>query len=154
MLIAPITKPADESGFATMDIWLPEGSWYELHTGTLLEGGAVVKRHFAIDEYGIYIKAGSVLPFYNDTVNNLNGNDEEIIVTVFPKGNGSFTMYEDAGNDKNYATEYATTVLTSQWNGTEQTITIAPRQGSYKDMPAERSFKVKVMNGIIWHHRE
>ena len=145
MLIAPITKPADESGFATMDIWLPEGSWYELHTGTLLEGGAVVKRHFAIDEYGIYIKAGSVLPFYNDTVNNLNGNDEEIIVTVFPKGNGSFTMYEDAGNDKNYATEYATTVLTSQWNGTEQTISIAPRQGSYKDMPAERSFKVKVM---------
>ena len=145
MLIAPITKPADESGFATMDIWLPEGSWYELHTGTLLEGGAVIKRHFAIDEYGIYIKAGSVLPFYNDTVNNLNGNDEEIIVTVFPKGNGSFTMYEDGGNDQDYAESYATTELRSQWEGNKQTVTISPRKGSYKDMPAERSFKVKAV---------
>ena len=145
MLIAPITKPADESGFAAMDIWLPEGSWYELHTGTLLEGGAVIKRHFAIDEYGIYIKAGSVLPFYNDTVNNLNGNDEEIIVTVFPKGNGSFTMYEDGGNDQDYAESYATTELRSQWEGNKQTVTISPRKGSYKDMPVERSFKVKAV---------
>lgn len=149
MLIAPVTRPAAESGFTTMEIWLPEGSWYELHTGTLLEGGEIIKRHFAIDEYGIYIKAGAVLPFYNDTVNELNGNDEDIIVTIFPKGNGTFTMYEDAGNDKNYATEYATTLLTSNWNGTEQTVTIAPRQGHYKDMPAERNFKVKVMGSTV-----
>ena len=148
MLIAPVTRPADEGGFTAMEIWLPEGTWYELHTGTLLDGGAVVKRHFAIDEYGVYIKAGAVLPFYDDTVNNLNGNDEDIIVTVFPKGNSTFTMYEDAGNDKNYDTEFATTLLSSQWNGTEQTITISPRQGSYMDMPAERNFKVRVMGSV------
>lgn len=144
MLIAPVTKPGTD-GFAEMDVWLPEGCWYELHTGTLLQGGSVVKRHFAIDEYGIYVKAGSVLPFYDDTVNNLNGNDEDIIVTVFPKGNGAFNMYEDAGNDKNYETEYAVTAISSVWNGNVQTVTIAPREGSYRDMPAQRQFKVKVL---------
>ena len=143
MMIAPVTKPGVD-GFAEMDIWLPEGSWYELHTGTLLEGGSVMKRHFAIDEYGVYIKAGSILPFYDDTVNNLNGNDENIIVTVFPKGNGTFRMYEDAGNDKDYATSYAFTNLSSVWNGSEQVITISPREGSYKGMPSNRHFKVKV----------
>ena len=143
MMIAPVTKPGVD-GFAEMDIWLPEGSWYELHTGTLLEGGSVMKRHFAIDEYGVYIKAGSILPFYDDTVNNLNGNDENIIVTVYPKGNGTFRMYEDAGNDKDYATSYAFTNLSSLWNGSEQVITISPREGSYKGMPSNRHFKVKV----------
>jgi hypothetical protein len=128
-----------------MDIWLPEGQWYELHTGTMLDGGKVITREFALDEYGIYVKAGAVLPFYGDEVENLNGNDEDIYVTVFPGGNGCFSMYEDAGNDKNYATEYATTQLSSRWNGNTQTVTIAPRKGSYEGMPAQRNFKVKVV---------
>ena len=144
MLIAPVTKPMTD-GFAEMEIWLPEGTWYELHTGVLLEGGAVVKRHFALDEYGVYIKAGSVLPFYGEEVDNLNSNDEDIYVTVFPGGDGCFEMYEDAGNDKDYAESYATTCISSRWNGNVQTVTIAPRKGSYEGMPAERNFKVKVL---------
>ena len=144
MLIAPVTKPMTD-GFAEMEIWLPEGSWYELHTGVLLKGGAVVKRHFALDEYGVYIKAGSVLPFYGEEVNNLNSNDEDIYVTVFPGGEGCFEMYEDAGNDKDYAESYATTHISSRWNGNVQTVTVAPRKGSYEDMPAEREFKIKVL---------
>ena len=144
MLIAPVTKPS-ENGFASMDIWLPEGHWYELHTGAMLEGGKVITRHFALDEYGIYVKAGAVLPFYGDEVQNLNGNDEDIYATVFPGGDGCFIMYEDAGNDKNYATEYATTLITSKWSDNTQTVTIAPRNGSYAGMPAQRNFKVKVI---------
>lgn len=145
MLIAPVTRPA-EDGFASMEVWLPEGQWYELHSGALLQGGQVLTRDFALDEYGVYIKAGSVLPFYGDDVDNLNGNDEDIYATVFPGGNGCFTLYEDAGNDKNYATEYATTLITNQWNGRAQTVTIAPRKGSYEGMPADRNFKVKVVS--------
>jgi len=144
MLIAPVTKPA-ENGFVTMEVWLPEGNWYELHTGAMLAGGKTVTRHFALDEDGIYVKAGAVLPFYGDEVENLNGNDEDIYVTVFPGGNGCFTMYEDAGNDKNYATEYATTLLSNSWTDNTQTVTIAPRKGSYEGMPAQRNFKVKVV---------
>lgn len=40
MLIAPVTSPSDSTGFASSDVWLPEGcDWYELHSGTLLSGG-------------------------------------------------------------------------------------------------------------------
>ena len=144
MLIAPVTSPATD-GYASVDVWLPEGQWYELHTGTMLQGGAVVKRHFALDEYGIYIKAGSVLPFYGDEVDNLDGNAEDVTVTVFPGAEGSFRMYEDAGNDKNYATEHAFTSISNSWDGAVQTVTISPREGSYEGMPAERRFKVKVV---------
>jgi len=144
MLIAPVVSPA-AGGYAAVDVWLPEGLWYELHTGTVLQGGKVLKRHFALDEYGIYVKAGSVLPFYGDEVNNLDGNDESVTVTVFPGGNGKFLLYEDAGNDKNYASEYAFTPISNSWDGAVQTVKISPREGSYQNMPAERRFKVKVV---------
>ena len=143
MLIAPVTKPG-VNGYAPVDVWLPEGQWFELHSGTLLEGGKVVTRHFALDEYGVYVKAGSVLPFYSDEVKNLSGNDEDIVVAVFPGSNGCFSFYEDAGNDKNYASEHAFTGLSNSWDGNVQTVKIAPRIGSYEGMPAQRDFKVKV----------
>ena len=143
MLIAPVTK-AGVNGYAAVEVWLPEGSWYELHSGTLLEGGKTLTRHFALDEYGVYIKAGSVLPFYSDEVDNLNGNDENITVAVFPGAEGGFRMYEDAGNDKNYASQHAFTCLSNSWDGNVQTVKIAPREGGYEGMPSERNFKVKV----------
>ena len=144
MLIAPVTSPATD-GFAEVEVWLPEGSWYEMHTGAMLQGGRILKRHFALDEYGIYVKAGSVLPFYADDVDNLNGNDESVTVTVFPGADGSFRMYEDAGNDKEYASQHAFTSIANSWDGAVQTVVISPREGSYEGMPSDRRFKVKVL---------
>ena len=144
ILIAPITKPATD-GYTEVEVWLPEGDWYEMSTGTLLTGGKVVTRYFALDEYGIYMKAGSVLPFHADKVENLDSNDEAIAVTVFPGGNGTFSLYEDAGNNKNYSTDFATTAISNTWNGKTQKITISPRVGSYAGMPQKRDFKVKVL---------
>lgn len=150
MLVAPATAPTKD-GYTPVSVWLPEGEWYELHTGTLLKGGQVLERPFAISEYPVYVKAGSVLPMYTDEVMNLNGNDEDIVVTVFPGGNGtsSFDFYEDNGNDKHYASEYAVTRLTASRQGQEQTVVIGKREGQYKDMPAERAFKVKVLSSVI-----
>ena len=144
MLIAPVTKPG-VNGYASVEVWLPEGRWYELHSGTLLDGGRALTRRFALDEYGVYVKAGSVLPFYGDDVDDLNGCDEDVTVTVFPGSDGSFRMYEDAGNDKNYSLDHAFTELENSWNGAVQTVRIGARAGSYEGMPSERNFKVKVL---------
>lgn len=150
VLVAPVTAPV-MNGYAQVRVWLPEGEWYEWHTGTLLQGNRIVKRSFAIDEYPIYVKAGAILPLYVENVMNLNGNDEEIAVTVFPGGSdaSAFSLYEDNGNDKSYASEYAVTKLTSTRSGNEQTVVIGKREGSYKEMPLTRSFKVKVLSSLV-----
>lgn len=150
VMVAPVTAPATD-GYAQVRVWLPEGEWYEWHTGALLQGNCVVERSFAIDEYPIYVKAGAILPLYLENVMNLNGNDEEIAVTVFPGGNdtSAFSLYEDNGNDKNYASEYAVTKLTTTRSGNEQTVVIGKREGSYKEMPLARAFKVKVLSSLI-----
>lgn len=149
VLVYPITAPM-KNAKSTLNVWLPAGNdWYEWQTGTLLKGGQTIERTFRLDEYPIYVKAGSVLPFYNKEVKNLRSNDETIEVTVFPGVKGSFDMYEDNGNDKNYATQYATTKLTSEKIGNVLTVNIGVRKGSYPDMPSNRNFKVKVLASAV-----
>ncbi|MDE6623075.1 MAG: glycoside hydrolase family 31 protein [Alistipes sp.] len=144
ILVAPITAPG-KAGYSTLDVWLPEGDWYEWQTGTMLAGGRTVERTFALDEYPIYVRAGAILPTYDDTVQHLNGNDERIVLTVFPGGDGSFSMYEDNGDDKHYAEEFARTPLSSVRDGNLLTVTVGKRTGSYRGMPAARRFAVKVL---------
>lgn len=144
LLIAPVTAPMS-NGRATLKVWLPAGNdWYEWHTGTLLKGGQTIERTFALDEYPIYIKAGSILPFYGKEVKNLRHTDEAVVVTVFPGREGAFTLYEDNGNDKDYAAHYATTPLRYTWKDNVLRVTIGARKGSYPDMPEKRDFTVKV----------
>ena len=144
ILVAPVTAPGKE-GYATVQVWLPEGKWYEWQTGTMLDGGRIVERTFALDEYPVYVRAGAILPMYGDTVKNLNANDEEILLTLFPGGSGEFSLYEDNGDDKRYAAEFARTHLKSVRNGNLLTVTVGKRTGDYRGMPAERKFSVKVL---------
>lgn len=148
MLIAPVTAPMKDD-YSTLNVWLPAGTdWYEWHTGTMLKGGQTVIRTFAIDEYPIYIKAGSVLPFCG-RVKSLAGDDHSYVVTVFPGGDGIFDLYEDNGNDKEYDRKYARTSLQSKHVGNRLEVTIGSRKGGYPGMPAERAFKVKVVGSAI-----
>lgn len=143
MLIIPVTNAGDkDSGLATVKGWIPEGQWLEYETGTMLQGGQTVTRQFSMDEYPVYIKAGSILPYYGK-ISNLRGTEQPVIVRVFPGADKcDFTLYEDNGDDKNYVDEYATTNLSYQRSGQHLTVSIGQRKGSYKDMPSHRDYSV------------
>ena len=143
ILVAPIGTPM-ENNESKLDLWLPKGnSWYEWNTGTLLTGGQVAHRSFTMEEYPVYVKAGSIIPMY-DHVKNLEKDPGKVTIGVFPGGDGTAALYEDAGNDKNYAAQFATTQLQSKWQGRIQRIIIQPRKGVYKGMAMSRSYSVKL----------
>ena len=146
MLISPVTSPADTTGFAYTDVWLPDGSeWYELHTGTLLPGGETRKRQFGLNEYGVYVKGGSILPSYRSDVRDINRNDSPIDVTVYPGAvSGYFNMYEDAGNDCGYLEKYAVTPLSYTRSDSSAVVTVGSRKGSYEGMPSHRDFSIRL----------
>lgn len=149
MLVYPITAPMTDR-LATKDVWLPTGcDWFETSSGTMLKGGQTTTRKFQLDEYPVYVKAGSIIPEYGK-VKNLRHNDEDITIAVYPGGTEStFTMYEDNGNDKNYATDYATTKLTAKRGENTLKVDIDARKGNYKDMPSQRHFKLKVVASAV-----
>ena len=143
MLIAPVTSEVDSvDGYANVKVWLPAGEWLEYETGQMLTGGKTYERRFTLDEYPVYVKAGSIIPYFGK-LKNLSGTNQAVTVRVFPGADkGEFMLYEDNGEDKNYVTEYANTHLSYMRQGTQLYITIGARQGQYKDMPAKRHFYV------------
>ena len=149
-LVYPITKPMN-NGVSEQNVWLPAGcDWYELSSGTMLKGGQNVERRFLLDEYPVYIKAGSIIPQYGD-VKNLRNNDEAVTVTVYPGNvNTQFDMYEDNGNDKQYATAYATTLLSSTHSADGTLcVKIGARKGKYSGMPSRRQFRLKLVASAV-----
>jgi hypothetical protein len=125
-----------------MQVWLPEGQWLEYETGTMLQGNQILERSFTIDEYPVYVKAGSILPFYGK-LKNLSGTEQEVGVRVFPGGqSGSFELYEDNGNDCDYAKQFATTQLSYQREDNRLQVRIAARKGNYPQMPATRHYRL------------
>ena len=145
MLIAPVTEAVNQQdGYVTVRVWLPEGEWLEYETGSMLQGGKTYERRFTMDEYPVYVKAGSILPYFGK-LKNLSGTSQAVTMRVFPgASNGAFTLYEDNGEDKHYATEYATTTLAYNRNGNKLTVTIGARSGQYADMPAQRQYRVSL----------
>lgn len=147
MLIAPVTKPAAAgSRFSEVQVWLPEGQWYELHTGTLLDGDRTLTRRFAPDEYGIYVKAGAVLPMYADGVMRLDACDEHVELWAIPgDAESTFTIYEDAGDSPDYATACSTTAVSSRTSGSDISVRLEARKGTYEGMPATRDYTLRVL---------
>lgn len=144
MLIAPIGA-AMRDGYSTVKVWLPAGNdWFEWHSGTLLKGGQTLERKFPIDEYPVYIRAGAVIPMYEDA-KNLDRQPSTVRIALFPGGAGSGLMYEDNGNDKHYAGQHAWTKIRSE-NIDRDTfrVTIEPREGDYAEMPASRRYVVQL----------
>ena len=145
LLIAPITSPS-KNEFSTVKVWLPAGNdWYEWKTGTMLKGGQTVDRRFLLDEYPIYVKAGSIIPMY-DKVDNLEHPVNDLVVSVFPGNDSSEAkLYEDAGNDQGYQKgEFGMTVMKKEiLPDGKVKITILPRNGAYPGMATKRNLEIR-----------
>lgn len=71
-------------------------------------------------------------------------------VRIYPGANGKFDLYEDEGDGYNYE-KGKYTVIPFVWNDASHTLTIAARQGDYKNSLKKRVFNivmVKPDNGV------
>ena len=150
MLVAPITAPM-EGNFSTLDIWLPQGSWYEVCTGTMLQGGQVVTRNFKIDEYPLYVKAGAIIPQYTDCHQHVGGNDwTQFDLMIYPGADGDFTMYYDDGDDKNYDENNMWVRFQTTRQENTCLVSINPAEGNY--IPASRNITLKFVASDVPEH--
>ena len=144
-LVAPITTPMDRQGLSHVSVWLPAGSdWFEMCTGQYFKGGQTIDRSFTLKQYPVYAKVGCILPRFAGK-NNQSVTEEDIFIHVIPSaGHAEGQMYEDAGNDQDYANHFATTAFSFDAASGVSTLTIGARQGQYDGMSATRAFIVKI----------
>ena len=88
----------------------------------------------AADYIPVFVRAGSILPLKDDEV------------LVYPGANATFTLYEDDGVSRDYEKGQCSRI-TFQWDEAHHKFAIDKRTGKYQEMPARRTFQVKVAGG-------
>jgi len=146
MLVAPIYTP-QVNGYSGREIWFPgKGEkWWDVTRSRLINGGQAFYSVYTLDEFPVFYRAGSVIPFY-PVQRTVVKNPEEIILKVVPGANGSGKFYEDKGDNQDYKGD-AWTMTTFVQNRTANhvSLTIGGRQGSFDGMPTTRKWTVQFL---------
>lgn len=164
ILAAPIVEAADVNGMSTKSIWLPEGKWYEVCSGELLEGNKTYTRTFTQANIPYYYKEGSIIPNYPKLA-HLKNRPETLILQFTPGAYGELNYYEDESDNDNYENgQYAFTKITQECTGLNATYTINPIEGSFSGMLSERSYDLNLLavnqpltvnvNGVLYSQNE
>ena len=127
--------------------YLPKGAaWYDFWTNKQYKGGQDVTLETTLDRVPMFVRAGSILPLGPEMQYVGEKAWDNLEMRVYPGANGSFTLYEDEGDNYNYEKgAYAT--ITFQWNDKARTLTIGERKGSYPGMLQKRQFTIVTPNG-------
>lgn len=144
ILVAPVTSSDKGTNVSEKDIWLPEGKWYEVMTGELIDGGSVVTRSFTREQIPYYYREGAIIPLYPRMM-HLKKRPETLTLQFTPGARGEFNYYEDAGNNADYQTACTFTRITQNTEDGRTSCTIYPRTGSFDDMPEERAYRLEFL---------
>ena len=147
MLVSPVTQPiGKDSLFIQKEIWLPEGEWIELFSGTILKGGKVVSRTFMLDEIPVYVKSGAIVPMQPKMKNTGEKPVNPLILNIFPGKSGVTKAYDDEGNTNNYqkGAFVFTEINCAKNDDNRMKIVIEPVQGNYPEMPGSRTFELRL----------
>jgi len=143
MLVAPVT----EQGVKQREVYLPKSVvWYSWYDGQKYAGGQSVKAD-AADKIPVFIKAGSIIPLGPKIQYAGQKRADTLEIRVYAGANGSFTLYEDEGDNYNYEKGlYNTTRFI--WNDASKTLAIQPLSGKpYHGQLTGRIFSVRLIDG-------
>ena len=140
---ALMINPVTTTGATSRSVYLPSGTWYDFWTGaTTTSGGQSVTAAAPLQTIPIYAPAGAILPM-GPKIQYANQPADPIELRVYPGADGSFTLYEDAGDSYDYekGNSYYSTIPITYQDKTKNVI-IGARSGSFTGMLASRTFNV------------
>ena len=136
------SEKLDWAEVKTATKYLPKGAqWYDFWTNKLYKGGQTVTLETSLDRVPMFVRAGSILPLGPEMQYVGEKAWDNLELRVYPGADGSFTLYEDEGDNYNYERGVYSTI-TFVWNDKARTLTIGSRQGEYPGMLTSRQFTV------------
>jgi alpha-D-xyloside xylohydrolase len=144
---ALLVNPVTTQGATSRSVYLPAGTaWYDFWSGLKQDGGQTIQAGAPIDKMPLYLKAGSILPL-GPFIQYATQSSDPIELRVYPGANGSFTLYEDEGDNYNYESGSRATIPFT-WDETTQQLTIGQRSGSFPGMLANHTFRVVFVSPV------
>ena len=128
----------------TITKYLPNGAaWYDFYSEKKYNGGQDVTVPTTIDRAIMFIKAGSILPLAPVMQYAQEKKWDNLDIVVYPGANGTFTLYEDEGDNYNYEKgAYATIKMT--WDDRSRTLTFGEVKGQFPGMLKNRKFNIRI----------
>lgn len=149
-MVNPVTMPMyyesnshELSGIAkSRSVYLPaDYKWYDFWTNTVYNGGTTIEADAPIDIMPLFVRSGSILPMGPFVQHSGAKMDAPIELRIYRGNNGSFTLYEDEGDNYNYENG-AYSRIDFEWDEKNGELTIQEREGSYPNMPIKRIFHI------------
>ena len=120
-LVCPVTHPMYYTAGSVevvkpdryIDVYLPEGGWYDFHTEAYYEGGRHVRIPCTIDRIPLFVRAGSIVPT-SPVMSYVDADPDAVCeVRIYAGADGRFTLYNDAGDGYGYEKgEYTAVTIT------------------------------------------
>jgi alpha-D-xyloside xylohydrolase len=134
--------PVTENGARSRSVYLPAGpDWVDFWIGTVAKGGDTMTAAAPLNQLPLFVKAGSILPCGPDVEWAEQKPWDALELRIYPGADGAFTLYEDEGENHNYA-QGQCSEITFTWNDAKKELSIGDRKGAFKGMLEKRSFLV------------
>lgn len=149
LMVAPVTTPR-LSGIncARVTVWLPAGTWYDIHTGMIYTGNRTIDMYRDIHSIPVLAKAGAIVPFTDEIdENDVSVNPDSLRLKVYGGADGRFSLYEDGSVDCGYEAGTYVTTLLEYTEAQDVRFTIHAPEGDLSLLPEKRSFLAE-LNGF------
>ncbi|MEV6520317.1 TIM-barrel domain-containing protein [Longispora sp. NPDC051575] len=144
VLVAPVTTAG--TGTVNTTVWFPPGTWTDYFTGRTYTGPSTAQVATTLDTMPVFLRSGGIMPTRTDYVDHANQKPlNQVTLDVAAGGNGTFGLYEDAGEGNAYRSgESANTPIA--YTDSSHQLTISPRQGTFPGAVANRAWTAKFRN--------
>ncbi len=140
-LIAPVLDP----GVEKLDVYLPEGNWYNYWTNEVLKGGSFHSQSLTINEIPVYVKAGSLITTTSMMQNTEEYTSENLTISYFLDNQKSTGQtYFDDGKTKEALTKDAYQVIRMEAESNSESIdiTLEVTGNGYNGAPGSRTIEL------------
>ncbi|MBN2038013.1 MAG: DUF5110 domain-containing protein, partial [Chitinispirillaceae bacterium] len=137
-LVSPVTM----QGATSRSMYLPAGKWYDFWSGDTNSSatGRTITASAPLSRIPLYVRAGSIVPM-GPIIQYATERSDSIELRVYRGANGSFTLYEDEGDNYNYETgRYMTIPIT--YDDATGKVHIGDRNGSFTGMQTTKVFSI------------
>ena len=138
LMVCPVSKYEARS----REVYFPESTgWYDFYSGKYIRGGQMLNVEAPFEKIPLYVREGSIIPYGPDIQYTSEKPAENITLFVYGGQNGSFTFYEDEGENYNYEKgKYA--MIPFSYDEASKSLIIGDRKGEFSGMLKGRSFNV------------
>lgn len=140
ILVAPNTADLGD-----VDVWLPDGAWYEYDGDQAIAGAKVISVRAMTGDLPMYVRAGAIIPKREFALSTAFIDKSKLLLDIYTGANGSFRLIEDDDKTEAYRTNNERMLTDITFDDSQGRIVIQGAAGSYSGAPTRRSYEVRIL---------